>query len=57
MARIEKLIALAALSANAAAFAAVHTQNLGGEWKFRQSRTVQWHKAQVPGTVHTDLMD
>lgn len=36
--------------------AAVCTQNLGDNWKFRQARTVAWHEASVPGTVHTDLM-
>jgi len=25
-------------------------------WQFRQQGTQQWHTAQVPGTVHTDLM-
>lgn len=37
-------------------FATVATQNLGGEWKFKQAGKVTWHNATVPGTVHTDLM-
>lgn len=31
-------------------------QDLGGDWQFRQSSSSQWHKATVPGDVHTDLM-
>lgn len=34
----------------------VQNQELSENWKFRQSRTVEWHDATVPGTVHTDLM-
>lgn len=29
---------------------------LKSQWQFRQEGTNQWHKAEVPGTVHTDLM-
>lgn len=36
--------------------AAVCKQSLDDNWKFRQARTVAWHEATVPGTVHTDLM-
>lgn len=52
-----KLTALAAMMALAAtASATVKYQSLDGDWKFRQSSTVAWHPATVPGTVHTDLM-
>lgn len=33
-----------------------YRQVLDDNWKFRQARTVEWHNATVPGTVHTDLM-
>jgi len=50
------LIAFFFLTAlNAKAF--VHRQFLNDGWKFRQARTLSWHKGTVPGTVHTDLMD
>lgn len=32
------------------------TALLNSEWKFRQNGMREWHKATVPGTVHTDLM-
>ncbi|MDE5881472.1 MAG: glycoside hydrolase family 2 protein, partial [Muribaculaceae bacterium] len=31
-------------------------QNLDYGWKFRQARQGNWHKAKVPGEIHTDLM-
>lgn len=36
--------------------AAETTATLNSEWKFRQKGMMEWHKATVPGTVHTDLM-
>ena len=36
--------------------AAETTVTLSSEWKFRQKGMMEWHKATVPGTVHTDLM-
>lgn len=52
-----KILALISLSlATLAAKSDIHKQSLSGEWQFRQARTVQWHSATVPGTVHTDLM-
>lgn len=36
--------------------AMVTEQQIVDGWKFRQARTVEWHDATVPGTVHTDLM-
>ncbi len=32
------------------------TTNLDGDWQFRASGTTLWRDAQVPGTVHTDLL-
>ncbi len=29
---------------------------LKSDWKFRQARLENWYPAEVPGTVHTDLM-
>lgn len=37
--------------------ASVEEQTLDGNWKFRQARTIAWHDAIVPGTIHTDLME
>lgn len=31
-------------------------QSLTGNWHFRQSGTIEWLPAKVPGSVHTDLM-
>lgn len=31
--------------------------NLNHNWQFRQAGTTRWHKANVPGTVHTDLQN
>ena len=31
-------------------------QNLGGTWQFRSERLPDWHAAQVPGCVHSDLL-
>ncbi len=30
--------------------------DIGGDWQFRQIGREEWHKAMVPGCVHTDLM-
>lgn len=51
---------LAALVIGSAAAQAgkVHRRNLSDcDWQFRQARGNDMHKATVPGTVHTDLMD
>ncbi len=32
-------------------------QDLNESWKFKQARLNNWYAAQVPGTVHTDLMN
>lgn len=37
--------------------ARVERQSLGGKWKFRESGKVQWHTGNVPGVVHTDLLE
>lgn len=31
--------------------------NIDKNWTFKQARSSNWYPAQVPGTVHTDLMD
>jgi beta-mannosidase len=31
-------------------------QNLGGNWRFRKAGDKAWHRATVPGSVHTDLL-
>ena len=31
-------------------------QPLTGNWQFRQVGTIEWLPANVPGSVHTDLM-
>lgn len=31
-------------------------QSLAGEWQFRQAGSEEWLPAQVPGSVHTDLL-
>lgn len=31
-------------------------QSLNTHWKFKQARLTQWHPAQVPGVIHTDLL-
>jgi beta-mannosidase len=31
-------------------------QSLAGEWQFREAGTAKWLSAQVPGSVHTDLL-
>lgn len=36
--------------------ATLHIQRLDDDWQFREAKKVAWHKASVPGTVHTDLM-
>jgi beta-mannosidase len=33
------------------------TQEIKSNWQFRQVGTSIWHKATVPGTVHTDLLN
>ena len=33
------------------------TDTLSSNWTFRQVRANIWHKATVPGVVHTDLID
>lgn len=38
------------------ALMAQESVNLNTGWDFRQERLNNWHKATVPGTVHTDLM-
>ncbi len=35
----------------------IMVQNLNENWKFRQVGTEDWLSAEVPGTVHTDLMN
>lgn len=32
------------------------TQPIKANWEFKQTNQHQWHKATVPGTVHTDLL-
>jgi beta-mannosidase len=34
----------------------VYNLSLKGEWEFRQAGRDAWHRAEVPGTVHQDLM-
>jgi len=34
----------------------MYIQSLSGEWKFREANTDTWAPAQVPGSVHTDLL-
>ena len=51
------IMALAAsVSVSQLSAADVRRQSLDGEWQFRQERYNDWYPAQVPGTVHTDLM-
>ncbi|MGC9343262.1 MAG: glycosyl hydrolase 2 galactose-binding domain-containing protein [Bacteroidales bacterium] len=33
------------------------TKNLQGNWQFSNSEEDKWYEADIPGTVHTDLMD
>lgn len=52
-----KLIAISMIALTSISSAAAITEQLINDgWKFRQARTVEWHDATVPGTVHTDLM-
>lgn len=44
------------MSVMAASAQGTFRQPLGDGWQFRQERGNDWHPAQVPGTVHTDLM-
>lgn len=37
-------------------YAEIARQDIVKDWKFRQARKVTWHDAEVPGTVHTDLL-
>src|SRR5574344_1718583 len=41
---------------SAALFAQPMIQSVKDGWMFRQARSNNWHKATVPGTVHTDLL-
>lgn len=34
----------------------MHTQSLNDNWQFREAGTDEWLPAQVPGSVHTDLL-
>ena len=34
----------------------VHTSPLRAGWQFRQAGTTQWYKANVPGSIYTDLL-
>ncbi len=34
----------------------MYIQSLTGKWQFRETGTAEWLPAQVPGSVHTDLM-
>ncbi len=34
----------------------MHIQTLTGEWHFRQTGSGEWPPAQVPGSVHVDLL-
>lgn len=34
----------------------MYIQSLSGAWQFRQAGTEEWLPAQVPGSVHTDLL-
>ena len=34
----------------------MYIQSLTGKWQFRETGTDEWLPAQVPGSVHTDLM-
>ena len=45
------ILAITAITASA------QTDTLSSNWTFRQVRTNIWHKATVPGVVHTDLID
>lgn len=44
------------LAATCAAVAGVNQRALHNDWRFRQANSEIWHPAEVPGTVHTDLM-
>jgi beta-mannosidase len=35
----------------------MHKKTLTGSWEFRQIDNQEWHPAQVPGCVQTDLLD
>ena len=41
----------------AVVISSAQTDTLSSNWTFRQVRTNIWHKATVPGVVHTDLID
>ena len=32
------------------------TIELNSNWQFRQKEKAQWYLAEVPGTIHTDLL-
>ena len=32
------------------------TIELNSNWQFRQKEKAQWYPAEVPGTIHTDLL-
>lgn len=38
-------------------FTQLHKQYLNQNWKFRQADKNNWHKATIPGCVHTDLIN
>ncbi len=49
-------LAIAGMFLVISASARVYIRALHDGWKFRQASSEIWHEAQVPGTVHTDLM-
>ena len=52
---MKRLIFIAILAITAIT-ASAQTDTLSSNWTFRQVRTNIWHKATVPGVVHTDLI-
>lgn len=56
MKKITELLIICLMAVCFHAEASVQRSDLGGKWQFRQSSSVEWHEATVPGGVHTDLM-
>ena len=53
---LKSLIPAAALLLPVIVNASVSTREISDGWQFRQGNSQNWYPAEVPGTVHTDLM-